>query len=93
MYQFGIHIPKMIHIKRKVKTEVQLIYNKYKIHGDMKLAVKNFRMGNIRMTVTKQHKQRKLSIIFEMEETNTDRFMLLKLREASKMKHLKSVSG
>lgn len=54
----------------------------------MKLAVKNFGMGNIRMTVIKQRKERKLSIVFEMEKTKTDMFMLLKRREASKMKHI-----
>lgn len=55
MYQFGTHIPKMIHTKKEVKTEIQLIYNKYKTHGDMKLAVKTFGMDNRRIiNITQQ---------------------------------------
>lgn len=78
----------MIHTKKEVKTETQLIYNKYKTHGDMKLAVKIFGMGNKRIINITQHKERKLSLLSEME-VGKAKSTLLKLRKPCKIKHVK----
>lgn len=55
----------MIHTKKEVKTEIQLIYYKYKIPGDMKLAVKIFEMGNKRIINITQHNEKAFLTIWK----------------------------